>query len=506
MITRRLNVLVLCVSSLLASCSALAPLIGWSNSDAFSSMKQGQVFSSANQFLFDATLDNVEVIIVFDSPELSFDSLARYAGGFGGKSSALSSLQFEMEGSKSSAWVGVEGNSASDLVTSLSFILNVEPEVITGVDGLNSKQKLIRVDLSPATDEDGFSRQDDMISQVMTFVHSLPNPPTYAALYTSSNDNNNNNKNGNDNNNKAGNVQREEEEGGDAHLLLRRSAESVRTTRAATSSRNSSLCNMIVNENTENPYPCMLFCFTSLNVTWRNVSLIRHTRNVVSYQNITNLQFVNGTCSNDSELCGGSTNYSSCVNVMGDRGLDDGSNNTEPINFLFGFRHGMCTNRPEQGGDPNITCGFWTMDLFVDKAQFYRATEEVLIFPQFRVPNTTSYACGDNHYNVFQEPRNHTDEHCTEDAPCSEIEYKFYGLQVQVFGGISWKNSETRIPAFGPAYNCESYFSTASLMGVVATVVLVILLYCAINFLFGLKTMDRFDDPRGPTISVENLH
>ena len=43
----------------------------FSLSDASSSMKQGQIFSSANEFLFDATLDNVEVIVVFSSPEVS---------------------------------------------------------------------------------------------------------------------------------------------------------------------------------------------------------------------------------------------------------------------------------------------------------------------------------------------------------------------------------------------------------------------------------------------------
>ena len=60
--------------------------------------------------------------------------------------------------------------------------------------------------------------------------------------------------------------------------------------------------------------------------------------------------------------------------------------------------------------------------------------------------------------------------------------------------------------SFASAYNCESYLSHVSLMGVVAVLILIGVLYCSIVFMFQMKSMDRFDDPRGPTISVENLH
>ena len=41
-------------------------------------------------------------------------------------------LQSEMKSSKSSVWAGVEGSVASDLVSTLSFILNTQPRVIAG--------------------------------------------------------------------------------------------------------------------------------------------------------------------------------------------------------------------------------------------------------------------------------------------------------------------------------------------------------------------------------------
>ena len=71
--------------------------------------------------------------------------------------------------------------------------------------------------------------------------------------------------------------------------------------------------------------------------------------------------------------------------------------------------------------------------------------------------------------------------------------------QAQLEGTFSETN-------FASAYNCESYFSHVSLMGIVSVLILLVILYCSTIFMFQMKTMDRFDDPRGPTISVENLH
>ncbi len=81
-------------------------------------------------------------------------------------------------------------------------------------------------------------------------------------------------------------------------------------------------------------------------------------------------------------------------------------------------------------------------------------------------------------------------------------------VQAQAYGGI-FNNSGTnppRAPSFGSVFNCQSYFTTVPLMGVVTVVILLLILYCSIVFLFSIRTIDRFDDPRGPTISVENLH
>ena len=66
--------------------------------------------------------------------------------------------------------------------------------------------------------------------------------------------------------------------------------------------------------------------------------------------------------------------------------------------------------------------------------------------------------------------------------------------------------NETRFLAFSTVYDCEGYFDVASWMGTFVTVIFIIVLYFAILALFSTQTVDRFDDPRSRTISVENLH
>lgn len=85
-----------------------------------------------------------------------------------------------------------------------------------------------------------------------------------------------------------------------------------------------------------------------------------------------------------------------------------------------------------------------------------------------------------------------------------QFENDYITVQVQLFAGITLNGKG--VPVFGSAYHCQSYIATVPLMGLVALIILLLVLYCSVVFLFSLKTQDRYDDPRGPTISVENLH
>lgn len=68
--------------------------------------------------------------------------------------------------------------------------------------------------------------------------------------------------------------------------------------------------------------------------------------------------------------------------------------------------------------------------------------------------------------------------------------------------------SATAMPSnsFETPYNCEGYFSIPILMGIFSVVVLLVILYLGNVFMFSIRTLDRFDDPRAPSISVDRLH
>lgn len=83
-------------------------------------------------------------------------------------------------------------------------------------------------------------------------------------------------------------------------------------------------------------------------------------------------------------------------------------------------------------------------------------------------------------------------------------------IQVESFGKIftmSTKNNATLpLPVFSSVYECEGYFDISSLTGTFVVVIVTVMLYLATLALFSTQTPDRFDDPRGQTINIDNLH
>lgn len=77
-------------------------------------------------------------------------------------------------------------------------------------------------------------------------------------------------------------------------------------------------------------------------------------------------------------------------------------------------------------------------------------------------------------------------------------------MQVQAFSRV--KLNEDNQFVFGSAYQCQGYIDTPSMMGVISVLVLLLLLYVSYVAAFSLQSLDTFDDPRSPTVSVENLH
>ncbi|KAL4226778.1 ATPase [Mactra antiquata] len=78
------------------------------------------------------------------------------------------------------------------------------------------------------------------------------------------------------------------------------------------------------------------------------------------------------------------------------------------------------------------------------------------------------------------------------------VSLKLHGFQIEAFNPLS--NSTTRFS--NNVWDCVPFFTTPIWMGILTTIVLVLILFYAMTMLSNLTTMDRFDDPKGKTITV----
>ena len=49
---------------------------------------------------------------------------------------------------------------------------------------------------------------------------------------------------------------------------------------------------------------------------------------------------------------------------------------------------------------------------------------------------------------------------------------------------------------------CQGFFSAGIWMAITASLLLTLILACGVSFLFSVKTMDRFDDPKGKPLTI----
>lgn len=50
------------------------------------------------------------------------------------------------------------------------------------------------------------------------------------------------------------------------------------------------------------------------------------------------------------------------------------------------------------------------------------------------------------------------------------------------------------------------YFTEVTWMGIISVAIIILMLYVSILSVFSVKSIDKFEDPRGQTITVEKLH
>ncbi|XP_006625671.2 V-type proton ATPase subunit S1 [Lepisosteus oculatus] len=76
----------------------------------------------------------------------------------------------------------------------------------------------------------------------------------------------------------------------------------------------------------------------------------------------------------------------------------------------------------------------------------------------------------------------------------SKWRVSFSDFQIQGFNVVG--------PNFSYASDCASFFTPGIWMGLLTSLLLVLILTYGLHMIMQLKTMDRFDDPKGPSISV----
>lgn len=80
------------------------------------------------------------------------------------------------------------------------------------------------------------------------------------------------------------------------------------------------------------------------------------------------------------------------------------------------------------------------------------------------------------------------------------INYIFFVLQMEAFFEPTIMNNGT----FGPAWDCVGFFTVPIWAGLLTTLLLLLIPCIGLYMLSDIKTMDRFDDPKGQPIMVPN--
>lgn len=109
----------------------------------------------------------------------------------------------------------------------------------------------------------------------------------------------------------------------------------------------------------------------------------------------------------------------------------------------------------------------------------------VLRTPGVNAPTTFSYACGNN---------------------------TWYSATVNgAVNTLSWSSLQLQAPfnakvkdgfVFGDSWDCVGFVTPGILMGLFVLVILLVIVFLGLCWMMDIKTMDRFDDPKGKTITI----
>jgi len=105
--------------------------------------------------------------------------------------------------------------------------------------------------------------------------------------------------------------------------------------------------------------------------------------------------------------------------------------------------------------------------------------------PGVNAPTTFSYACG-----------NTTWYSATTQSAANKLTWTSLQLQAPFNGKV--KDGFI----FGDSWDCVGFVTPGILMGLFVIVILLVIVFLGLCWMMDIKTMDRFDDPKGKTITI----
>merc|ERR1712080_223799 len=120
-------------------------------------------------------------------------------------------------------------------------------------------------------------------------------------------------------------------------------------------------------------------------------------------------------------------------------------------------------------------------------------------------PFETTFDCGGNSSTGFQSPvYNVISAPLGMSYACYDMTFIHNGTALHL-GGFqvqTFCDGKPMSKAFSGAYNCVGFFTIPILTGIFVTIVLMIGLYIGIMMMLAIQVQDRYDDPKGKTIST----
>ncbi|OCT66803.1 V-type proton ATPase subunit S1 [Xenopus laevis] len=116
----------------------------------------------------------------------------------------------------------------------------------------------------------------------------------------------------------------------------------------------------------------------------------------------------------------------------------------------------------------------------------------VFLAPQVNAPHNYSFHC--QYVSSWPTFGSLLVSNTSKDLPSFKWQLHMADFQIQGFNVTGM--------AFSYASDCAAFFSPGIWMGLITTLLFVFILTYGLHMLMSLKTMDRFDDPKGPSIAV----